>query len=191
MSMNDLSLLVVDHNPQTLQRAQQILRERSASITVAESGGEALACLRERAFQVLFVELELPDRSCLGLIWEARRLRPDLRCVILADRATLETSIEALRFGVCDLIQKPIARIPLLTALDRALGAGATNPPPTVAPEESGSTPEVISVPLGGSLKQIERRLIEEVIHRHDGNKTAAARALGMHRKALYRLLDT
>jgi DNA-binding NtrC family response regulator len=46
-----------------------------------------------------------------------------------------------------------------------------------------------ISVPLVGALRQIERQIIEEVIERYQGNKAAAARSLGLHRRTLYRRL--
>jgi two-component system NtrC family response regulator len=52
------------------------------------------------------------------------------------------------------------------------------------------SDPEMISVPLAGSLKEIELAVIREVIRRCRGNKAAAARALGLHRRTLYRLLE-
>jgi two-component system response regulator HydG len=45
-------------------------------------------------------------------------------------------------------------------------------------------------VPLVGDLRQIERSIIDEVIRRCGGNKAAAARALGLHRRTLYRLLE-
>jgi len=48
---------------------------------------------------------------------------------------------------------------------------------------------EKISVPLAGGLKEIERYVIKEVIRRCRGNKAAAARSLGLHRRTLYRLL--
>jgi len=57
----------------------------------------------------------------------------------------------------------------------------------STAPCDSGET---ISVPLAGDLKEIERHVIREVVRRHRGNKAAAARALGMHRRSLYRALD-
>jgi DNA-binding NtrC family response regulator len=49
---------------------------------------------------------------------------------------------------------------------------------------------ETISVPLAGSLKEMERTIVEEVIQRCRGNKAAAARTLGLHRRTLYRLLE-
>ncbi|MCH7686651.1 MAG: sigma 54-interacting transcriptional regulator [Planctomycetes bacterium] len=49
---------------------------------------------------------------------------------------------------------------------------------------------EMITVPLAGDLKEIERYVIREVVRRQGGNKAQAARALGMHRRTLYRLLE-
>ncbi len=49
---------------------------------------------------------------------------------------------------------------------------------------------ESISVVLSGNLHEIERHIIEEVVQRCGGNKAAAARALGLHRRTLYRMLE-
>jgi DNA-binding NtrC family response regulator len=49
---------------------------------------------------------------------------------------------------------------------------------------------DTISVPLAGGLKEIERSIIAAVIERCRGNKAAAARVLGMHRRTLYRILQ-
>ena len=49
---------------------------------------------------------------------------------------------------------------------------------------------ETISVPLAGGLKDMELALINEVLRRCRGNKAEAARALKLHRKTLYRLLE-
>jgi DNA-binding NtrC family response regulator len=49
-----------------------------------------------------------------------------------------------------------------------------------------GETP----ISLSGTLREIERHVVEEVIHRCRGNKAEAARSLGLHRRTLYRILD-
>ncbi len=46
------------------------------------------------------------------------------------------------------------------------------------------------SVPLSGKLREIERHVIEETVQRCGGNKAAAARTLGLHRRTLYRMLE-
>ena len=49
---------------------------------------------------------------------------------------------------------------------------------------------ETITIPYASDLKIIERSIVSEVINRYNGNKSAAARALGLHRKTLYRILE-
>ena len=52
------------------------------------------------------------------------------------------------------------------------------------------AAPEMISVPLAGNLRTMEQHVIREVVRRCQGNKAAAARQLGLHRRTLYRMLD-
>ena len=57
------------------------------------------------------------------------------------------------------------------------------------APVASGGSGGTFPVPLAGDLRQIERSIVDEVILRSGGNKAAAARVLGLHRRTLYRIL--
>jgi DNA-binding NtrC family response regulator len=50
---------------------------------------------------------------------------------------------------------------------------------------------DTITVPFVGDLKLIERAIVAEVINRAQGNKSAAARSLGLHRKTLYRIIES
>jgi DNA-binding NtrC family response regulator len=49
---------------------------------------------------------------------------------------------------------------------------------------------DTLCLPLAGGLRAMERWIIEEVIRRCRGNKAAAARTLGLHRRTLYRMLE-
>ena len=53
-----------------------------------------------------------------------------------------------------------------------------------------GQSTDTIAVPATGSLREIEQQVLAEVIQRCGGNKAAAARALGLHRRTLYRMLE-
>jgi DNA-binding NtrC family response regulator len=66
---------------------------------------------------------------------------------------------------------------------------GLDSLPESLRKRQQSETGETVSVPLTGNIKEIERNVIREVIDRCHGNKAAAARSLGMHRRTLYRLL--
>jgi DNA-binding NtrC family response regulator len=57
---------------------------------------------------------------------------------------------------------------------------------PTALPDDV----ETITIPCAGDLRFIERSIVSEIVNRCKGNKSAAARALGLHRKTLYRILE-
>jgi DNA-binding NtrC family response regulator len=138
------------------------------------------------------------DRDGISLLAELQRLQPDLGLVAMTDRPTLESAVEALRNGACDYLFKPVTPQKVWAAWERvarrkqirALPAAASASP-ALAEQPAGNGPSAtVTVPLQGDYKEVERTLVRQVIVRFDGNKTAAAKALGMHRKTLYRVLD-
>ncbi len=84
-----------------------------------------------------------------------------------------------------DIMEFFAARAPAGKALEPTEPAPA---PPTANGQLSAA--ERISVPLTGGIKQMQRYIVEEVVRRRHGNKAAAARLLGLHRRTLYRLLE-
>ena len=59
-----------------------------------------------------------------------------------------------------------------------------------LTPARAPRSANTITVPFAGDLKRIEQSIVMEVINRFQGNKAAAARALGLHRRTLYRILE-
>ncbi|MGD9647718.1 MAG: response regulator [Pirellulales bacterium] len=96
--------------------------------------------------------------------------------------------------------QRPLAAelprkaTPSFRALDEAHAFGCEDEPATSLTADDGqaatSAAPTIQVRLEGDLRAIERQIIRAVIRNCDGNKAAAARRLGLHRKTLYRLLQ-
>ncbi len=206
--MSDPRILVAGLDSGLAARITPILRQRVKSVTVAGAGGDALDLLGKEPAAILICELRQGEQSGLSLWTDARRLCPDLQAILLASRPSVEDAVEALRSGVTDLVIKPISEAAILSAIDRALARLTRRPmnkvespqaddihlPPaphflSPRPETPNRSELTIDVSAGGSLHELERRLVEEVIRRFDGNKSAAARSLGIHRKSLYRLL--
>lgn len=84
----------------------------------------------------------------------------------------------------------------LANVLQRAVLLGKTSRieaadlEPLLDKRSVGAASETITVPFEGDFREIQRQIIREAINRCSGNKAAAARALGLHRKTIYRLLQ-
>lgn len=163
----------------------------------------ALDLLQDEPVDILFTDLRLPERDGISLLVEVLQQRPELPCVVMTGYASVESSVEALRLGARDYVFKPITPQKIISALQRSLPVEADSAAPavgrrptTVPPSDEllagrgEDDPTAIVVPLKGDLRAMNRFLVREVILRCDGNKAAAARTLGMHRRSLYRLLE-
>ena len=161
--------------------------------------------LENEPVDILFTDLRLPERDGISLLVEVLQQRPGLPCVLMTGYASVESSVEALRLGARDYVFKPITPQKIISALRRSLpdesdlatAAETQRRLPAQAPlggeslpVQDANDPAAIVVPLEGDLRAMNRFLVREVILRCDGNKAAAARTLGMHRRSLYRLLD-
>lgn len=88
----------------------------------ASDGAEALEAVRHNAFDVLVVDLAMPEASGLDVFELARRTDPEVQAIILTANASLESAIEALRLGAFDYLLKPLESLAAFElSLTRAL----------------------------------------------------------------------
>ncbi len=193
--------LVVDKDIAACRCVSSALRQAGATAILAHTAADAVNSLQSNTPQFLFTGLRLPDRHGISLIADARQISPRIVVVVVSGDTTPESVVQAMRLGVCDYVFKPATTSKILTAFERARTEAQKSacPPVGVALSDAETTSEkqianttgaqTVTVPLVGDLKAIERQLLKEVIWRCDGNKAAAARTLGMHRRTLYRML--
>jgi diguanylate cyclase (GGDEF)-like protein len=77
-------------------------------VVEARNGAEAVRTLKEGGFDVLVVDLYMPELSGLEVAQQARAIDPKMQTIILTGSASLETAVEALRAGVYDYLTKPL-----------------------------------------------------------------------------------
>jgi DNA-binding response OmpR family regulator len=107
MATND-TILVVDDEPKLSRSLALILQRAGYLVTTAASAGEALLLLQAGAFDLVFLDIKLPDQSGIALLSRIRSLYPDMPVLMLTAHASLETAIEAVRAGARDYLLKPI-----------------------------------------------------------------------------------
>ena len=101
-----------------------------------------------------------------------RAAQADERILLLTGSASTATAVEAIKLGATHSLPKPAGADEILAALGREEGDQDVSPPET---------------PM--SVDRLEWEHIQKVLAEHDGNISATARALKMHRRTLQRKL--
>ncbi len=104
-----------------LQRRASSLR---CDVTSVENTTSAIELLEQRNFDLLVVDLYMPDGTGLDILEAARAKDEDIQAIVMTGSATLENAVDSLRAGVSDYLIKPfepftIFDLAVLRALDR------------------------------------------------------------------------
>ncbi len=116
-----LSLLIVDDEPASMRALCDTLEYEGYQTFGYTSAADALAAMRERSFDLLLADLQMPGTNGIDLMKSAQLVDPTLVAVIMTGHGALETAVAAMKAGALDYIQKPIKLATALPVLERAL----------------------------------------------------------------------
>lgn len=170
--MNVLTL-IIDDDPAFNAILVRSLERRGHPARGALDPAVALALARELMPQRIVLDLNLNGASGLALIPELLAIKPDCRIVVLTGYASITTAVDAIKLGAIQYLAKPVEIEAILGAFGNDDGPDLDLP----APDE----------PL--SVDRLEWEHIQRVLNENDGNISATARALKMHRRTLQRKL--
>lgn len=170
---NPPTLLVVDDDVTFAQVLARSLGKRGYATCVAHDIAGALALAQTRAPAYAVVDLKLADSSGLVLIEQLVAAVPGIHIVMLTGYASIATAVEAVKLGATQYLCKPASVDEILDAFAQRAGKADV---------------ELPEHPL--SVDRLEWEHIQRVLRDHDGNISATARILGMHRRTLQRKLQ-
>jgi two-component system, sensor histidine kinase and response regulator len=116
-----MRVLVVDDEIGIREGCRRALSAKGFEVDVAENGPVGVARLREASYDVLLVDAMMPGMSGLEVLQQARKIAPDLICIIITGYATVELAVQAIREGAQDFIAKPFTAELLLQVINREL----------------------------------------------------------------------
>jgi two-component system response regulator PilR (NtrC family) len=102
-----LRILVVDDEEVIRDVLGTLLERQGYDVSAAADGSEALSLFDPDTFDVVLLDLMLPDRSGLEVLREIRRRDPDAVVVIVTAYSSIEGAIAAMREGAFHPIPKP------------------------------------------------------------------------------------
>ncbi len=141
-------LLLVEDNAINREVAGELLEKCGATVVMAENGKEALARLHEQAFDLVFMDIQMPVMDGLEATQNIRRVEDwtDLPVVAMTASVLPEDRENCLAAGMNDFVAKPIEVEELFSVMRRWLLPGDTVPN-RPAPAEPGDPPVWARVP--------------------------------------------
>lgn len=121
-----MRILCVDDHAIFRQGVKQILAQydRMAKIGEAATAAAAMQLARESRWDLVILDLSLPDRSGLQVLTDLKREQPELPVIVLSMHAEDEYAIRALRIGASGYITKESAPEELVAALQKVMRGG-------------------------------------------------------------------
>lgn len=169
-----MDCLLIDDDLTLLEVMGRAFERRGHRCTLAPDTGSALAGLAGSNATHAVLDLRLGEENGLRLIPALLQAKPDLRIVVLTGFASIATAVEAIKLGAHHYLTKPADVDDILAAFRE----GAAREPVPVPPVEPAS------------LERTEWEYIHRTLQACDGNVSAAAKRLGMHRRTLQRKLQ-
>ncbi|UFQ98396.1 response regulator transcription factor [Pseudomonas wenzhouensis] len=166
-------LLLVDDDPTFIRVMARAMSRRGLRVSIASCADEGLALAKEDLPDYAVVDLKMEGDSGLVLLPKLLELDAEMRVVILTGYSSIATAVEAIKRGAANYLCKPADADDVLTAL---LSQHADLD--SLVPEN----------PM--SVDRLQWEHIQRVLAEHEGNISATARALGMHRRTLQRKLQ-
>jgi two-component system cell cycle sensor histidine kinase/response regulator CckA len=114
-------VLVVDDEVELKNVLVQILNAQRYEATGFSTPSEALAALRDEAFDVLLTDLMMPEMDGIQLLQAAIAIDPHLVCIVMTGQGTIQTAVDAMRLGAFDYVLKPFRLQTILPVLTRAM----------------------------------------------------------------------
>lgn len=167
------TLLLVDDDEEFLSVLAPAMNKRGFLVSTANSAESAFALAEQDPPEYAVVDLKMAGNSGLVLVRQLASLQAGTRIVVLTGYASISTAIEAIKLGATHYLAKPVDADEIVAAFGK----------------QNGDTDiELATSPL--SVDRLEWEHIQRVLSEHDGNISATARSLNMHRRTLQRKLS-
>jgi two-component system response regulator RegA len=177
MVENDITekttLLLVDDDQDFLNALAPAMLKRGFLVSLANSAESAFELAKNDPPECAVVDLKMSGNSGLVLVRQLASLNAGTRIVVLTGFASVTTAVEAIKLGATHYLAKPVDADEIVAAFEKQTGNDEV---------------ELASAPL--PIERLEWEHIQRVLAEHDGNISATARSLNMHRRTLQRKLN-
>jgi two-component system nitrogen regulation response regulator GlnG len=142
--MTERTILIADDDRAIRTVLAQALGRAGYNVRATSSAATLWRWVEDGEGDLVITDVVMPDENGLDLVPRIRRVRPELRVVVMSAQSTFATALKAAQRGAFDYLPKPFDLKDLISLVQRALAA------PAAAAEEEGEGPEEERLPLVG-----------------------------------------
>jgi len=118
---NKKKILIVDDEASMRRNIVDLFSMKGYSLLEARSGEEAMDMINKTTFDILILDINLPNMSGLDVLKLTKTSYPELPCIMLTAYGTSEKAIEAMKLGAFDYMEKPFELEEFIMIIERAL----------------------------------------------------------------------
>ncbi len=167
-------ILIVDDDAVFTEVLGRALEKRGHVCLLANDVAGAVALAETHRPGMAVIDLKLERESGLDLLPRLKQINPAIRMLILTGYSSIATAVAAIKLGAFDYACKPVDTDQILALLE---GTGESQQESLMEAEPP-------------SIRRLQWEHIQKVLEANDGNISATARVLGMHRRTLQRRLQ-
>src|SRR6187397_2564543 len=196
------TILVVDDELGIRALLSEILADEGHTVELAENAAQARACRERIRPDLVLLDIWMPDVDGITLLKEwGSTAQLTMPVIMMSGHGTIDTAVEATKYGAIAFLEKPITLQKLLRAVEQSLVRAPANKPAAVAtgglglptmPVDLGPQAEQsfdLDRPLREARDAFEKSYFEFHLARENGSMTRVAEKTGLERTHLYRKL--
>lgn len=117
----NIKILIVDDDPIVLDSCKRVFEAEGFEVSVVPSTDKALTAMENNAFDILLIDVKMPERDGMYLIRAVKKQWPEVPIVVMSGYPTPETIAEVLQLGAEEFIAKPFTPDELLEIVRQVL----------------------------------------------------------------------
>jgi len=116
-----INVLIIDDDTRFCQTLADILFEKGYSVEYAHNGADALAKVEQDTFNIVLIDVNLPDTDGIDLFKNIKQVDPAIEGIIVTGYASIESAVAAVRYGTINYVMKPLVVEDVLTSINDAI----------------------------------------------------------------------
>jgi len=119
--MTTTKILIIDDERVVCNGCKLALSDKGYSIDICMTGETGLESVLEGKYDVVLLDMKLPDKDGMEILKKARSERPGTYIIVMTGYSTVQNAVEAMKLGAFDYIAKPFTGDELVMAVEKAI----------------------------------------------------------------------